>query len=78
MVTQVIQEGRGSLWGQTVHLETWPRIMTCDSHMAEPSVKVTETQDASLLKKTGFIDVSILGYESELDTEKHVKSIPAK
>lgn len=46
--------------------------------MAEPSVKVTETQDASLLKKTGFIDVSILGYESELDTEKHVKSIPAK
>lgn len=78
VITQVIKEGRESPWGQSVHLETWPRITIRDSHMAEPSVQVMETQDTSLFKKTGFIDVAILGYESELDTEKHVKSIPAE
>lgn len=78
VITQVIKEGRESLWGQTVHLETWPRITIRDSHVAEPSVQVMETQDTSLFKKTGFIDVAILGYESELDMEKHVKSIPAE
>lgn len=73
VITQVIKKGRESLWGQTGHLETWPRITIRDSNMAQPSVQVMETQDTSLFKKTVFIDVAILGYESELDTEKYAE-----